>query len=119
MWIQTQILNLLLILSINVVTIHGLISSNKLDGSTGGDSTVKCTPCTRYNPPPPPPPPPKKPPSSYCPPPPPPPSSFIYMLGPPGNLYPIGQDFAGGRRRVAVELPVVALLGLMGFIAVW
>lgn len=114
------LINLFLILSINVVTIHGLISSKKLDEATGGDdSSVKCTPCTRYPPPPPPPPPPKKPPSTYCPPPPSPPSSFIYVLGPPGNLYPIDQDFAGARRKMAVELPVVALFGLIGFIALW
>ncbi|XP_015072984.1 chitin-binding lectin 1-like [Solanum pennellii] len=82
-------------------------------------------PCNTPSPPPPPPPPvpspppPKKPPSSvYCPPPPPPseggagggsgggggyspnpPSDaqYIYMNGPPGNLYPVDQYFNGAK----------------------
>ncbi|KAJ8564764.1 hypothetical protein K7X08_001224 [Anisodus acutangulus] len=68
-------------------------------------------------PPSPPPPSPKKPPSGYCPPPPLPPSEgggggggggsyspnqpnsqYIYMNGPPGNLYPIDQYFNGAQR---------------------
>lgn len=115
----TLSLFLFFILSSNVQPIHCLTSSKKLDESAGGsDPSVKCTPCTNY--PPPPPPPPKKPPPAYCPPPPPPPSSFIYMLGPPGNLYPIDQDFAGANRRtMAVEWTVVALFGLIGFIGLW
>ncbi|KAG7031461.1 hypothetical protein SDJN02_05501, partial [Cucurbita argyrosperma subsp. argyrosperma] len=124
MCIQTRpryalfIFSFLFVLSINVVLTHGFLSSKKLDESTGGDDPrVKCTPCT-HNPPPPPPPP-KKPSPAYCPPPPPPPSSFIYILGPPGNLYPIDRDFAGAdRRRVVVELSAVALFGLIGFLGV-
>ncbi|KGN50831.1 hypothetical protein Csa_004723 [Cucumis sativus] len=111
------ILHFFLILSINLQPIHGFISSKKLDEPIPRhDSSVKCTPCTRYSPPPPPPP--KKPPPIYCPPPPLPPSSFIYMLGPPVNLYPIEHDFASAdRRSVAMELPVVAFFGLIGLIA--
>nr|XP_009776044.1 PREDICTED: chitin-binding lectin 1-like [Nicotiana sylvestris] len=77
-------------------------------------------PCNPPSPPPPPPalpppspPPPKKPPSGYCPPPPLPPSGggggggyspnppnpqYIYMTGPPGNLYPVDQYFNGAKR---------------------
>jgi hypothetical protein len=51
-----------------------------------------------------PPPTPKKPPSGYCPPPPPAPS-FIYVTGPPGNLYPIDNDFsAAGRPTVSLQV---------------
>ncbi|XP_060184604.1 sulfated surface glycoprotein 185-like [Lycium barbarum] len=61
--------------------------------------------------PPPSPPPPKKPPSGYCPPPPSeggdggggyspnqPNSQYIYMNGPPGDLYPVDQYFNGAKR---------------------
>ncbi|KAJ1425414.1 putative leucine-rich repeat extensin-like protein 6 [Sesbania bispinosa] len=70
----------------------------------------KCTPCgyTPSPPPPlvypsppppivylsPPPPSPKKPPSVYCPPPPSSPS-YQYITGPPGNLYPVDENFSG------------------------
>ncbi|KAJ1418436.1 putative leucine-rich repeat extensin-like protein 6 [Sesbania bispinosa] len=42
----------------------------------------------------PPPPSPKKPPSVYCPPPPSSPS-YQYITGPPGNLYPVDENFSG------------------------
>ncbi|KAK8483404.1 hypothetical protein V6N13_090502 [Hibiscus sabdariffa] len=95
--------------------INGL-ESRKLDESTvPGDQGVKCTPSCIQSPPPPPPSPPpacppppapKKPPTQYCPPPPVPPSppSYIYITGPPGNLYPIDENFGGADRNVAVGL---------------
>ncbi|XWS63910.1 hypothetical protein CRYUN_Cryun06bG0142000 [Craigia yunnanensis] len=110
--------------------INGL-ESRKLDESTvPGDQGVKCTPsCIQspppLSPPPPSPPPPspsppppsplppsppvlppptpKKTPTQYCPPPPSPPS-FIYMTGPPGNLYPVYQNFSGASRNLEVGL---------------
>ncbi|KAK2981304.1 hypothetical protein RJ640_007005 [Escallonia rubra] len=73
-----------------------------------------------YMPPPPPPVPKKPPPSStpYCPPPPP-PSSYIYMTGPPGNLYPVDPYFSGGDRNFAVGLPLLVGCGLVGLLALW
>ncbi|XVF02836.1 hypothetical protein REPUB_Repub04eG0208700 [Reevesia pubescens] len=102
--------------------VNGL-ESRKLDESTvPGDQGVKCTPSCIQSPPPPsppppcppppalPPPPPKKPPTQYCPPPPSPPS-FIYITSPPGNLYPIDENFGGG------SLLQVGLLALVsGFL---
>ncbi|KAE8710278.1 extensin-like [Hibiscus syriacus] len=113
--------------------INGL-ESRKLDESTvPGDQGVKCTPSCIQSPPPPPPSPPpacppppalppptpKKPPTQYCPPPPVPPSppSYIYITGPPGNLYPTDQSFGGADRNVAVGLLalVSGLFLLLGF----
>ncbi|XP_062150127.1 leucine-rich repeat extensin-like protein 3 [Alnus glutinosa] len=95
----------------------------------------KCGACAQNSPPPPPPsPPPPSPPPPYqkpCPPPPapkkpatqycpPPPSSFIYITGPPGNLYPIDQDFGGATQNSIMRLPaLVALGGLLGLLAFW
>ncbi|XP_061339747.1 extensin-like [Gastrolobium bilobum] len=63
----------------------------------------------------PPPPSPKKPPSGYCPPPP--PSSYIYITGPPGNLYPVDENFSGAsHRNFATFLPLFAcFLSLLAF----
>ncbi|KAL9453384.1 hypothetical protein AB3S75_009063 [Citrus x aurantiifolia] len=113
--------------------VNGL-ESRKLDESTG-DQGIKCTPsCTQSPPPPspsppppyPPPPPalpppappsPKKPPSQYCPPPPPP--SFIYITGPPGNLYPVDSDFNGASKKIPSSLPLLVASGILGFLALW
>ncbi|MED6122235.1 hypothetical protein PIB30_037907 [Stylosanthes scabra] len=100
----TMILSLILLLVHVHVHATNPIESRKLIGDE------KCTPCesggTIYPSPPPPaipppspppPPPPKKSPSSsYCPPP---PSSFIYITGPPGNLYPVDENFSGASRN--------------------
>ncbi|XVE74710.1 hypothetical protein DITRI_Ditri12bG0039300 [Diplodiscus trichospermus] len=98
------------------------LESRKLDESTvPGDPGVKCTPSCVQSPPPPSPPPPsppppsppaqppptpKKPPTPYCPPPPstPSPPSFVYMTGPPGNLYPVDENFGGASRNLEVGL---------------
>ncbi|GMY18541.1 leucine-rich repeat extensin-like protein 6 [Fagus crenata] len=104
-----------------------------------GTADENCSPCTQTSPPPPSPPPPspppppalpppdlppptpKKPSTKYCPPPPPPPapSSTIYITGPPGNLYPIDQDFNGGSRSLVPMLPVLVSCGLLGLLAFW
>ncbi|XP_028776639.1 leucine-rich repeat extensin-like protein 6 [Neltuma alba] len=102
---------------------------------SGGE---KCTPCGNsspppsppyypsppppppYYPPPPPPyeysspPPPKKnPPSQYCPPP---PASIMYITGPPGNLYPVDENFnRASRQSFAAALPLLA--GLLTVLA--
>lgn len=102
-----------------------------------GNGSEKCAPCTQT----PPPPPPSPPPPSPCPPPPapvlpppspkkqppsttpygpPPPSSFVYITGPPGQLYPIDQDFNGASSgKSSVGLPVLLGLGLLGVVAFW
>ncbi|KAJ9153119.1 hypothetical protein P3X46_026596 [Hevea brasiliensis] len=106
------------------------LDSRKLDENTVPAPTdQKCAPCTSSPPPPPPPSPcppppalpppalppptPKKPPSSYCPPP---PASFIYITGPPGNLYPIDNDFGGADRPTVAGLPFLVGCGLLGFL---
>ncbi|GAU29103.1 hypothetical protein TSUD_58690 [Trifolium subterraneum] len=109
------------------------VKSRKLDETTvamTNGTDVKCGSCGDYssppppvNPPPSPPPPsPKKPPTQYCPPPPSPPSpSYIYITGPPGNLYPIDENFSGAshgqHRSFAVLLLslAVAFLGRIAF----
>ncbi|KAE8022839.1 hypothetical protein FH972_008608 [Carpinus fangiana] len=76
-----------------------------------------CPPPPALPPPSPPPPSPKKsPPTKYCPPP---PSSFIYLTGPPGNLYPIDQDFSGATQIPVNRLPVLVAGGLLGLLALW
>ncbi|KAJ6721252.1 LEUCINE-RICH REPEAT EXTENSIN-LIKE PROTEIN 2 [Salix viminalis] len=128
---MTSFSNSLMLLSIFlfvVAPVHGL-DSRKLDDTTVPvPAGEKCTPCTQSPPPPSPPPPvlcpppppppvlppptPKKPPSGDCPPPPPPPS-FIYVTGPPGNLYPIDNYFSAASRP-AVGLQVLIGCGLLG-----
>ncbi|KDP38046.1 hypothetical protein JCGZ_04689 [Jatropha curcas] len=115
-----MLLNVFLLIYI-VSPIQGGSDSRKLDETTvpgaGGPTDEKCAPCTSDPPPPPsppppcppppalPPPPPKKPPSSNnCPPP---PSNFIYITGPPGNLYPVVNDFSRGGR--ATPTPAVSI----------
>ncbi|KAE8719645.1 extensin-like [Hibiscus syriacus] len=110
--------------------IHGF-ESRKLDESTvpAGDQGIKCTPsCVQPSPPPPPPPcppppsppvlpppTPKKPPTQYCPPPPA-PQSFIYITGPPGNLYPIDQTYGAASRKFEVGF-LGLVCGLLVFLA--
>ncbi|XP_038997297.1 formin-like protein 16 isoform X2 [Hibiscus syriacus] len=103
------------------------LESRELDGNAAppsDDQGIKCTPsCTQSPPPPSPPPPsppppacppppsplvfypppsPKKPPSSCCPAGPTPP--YVYTTGPPGELYPIQQNFGGASRNLEVGL---------------
>ncbi|KAK3027661.1 hypothetical protein RJ639_041898 [Escallonia herrerae] len=94
------------------------------ENKCGGCSSCN-NPCNQSPPPPPPvymppppPPVPKKPPPStpYCPPP---PSTYIYMTGPPGNLYPVDPYFSGGDRSFAVGLPLLVGCGLVGLLAFW
>nr|XP_004505263.1 formin-like protein 10 [Cicer arietinum] len=105
--------------------------SRKLDETTvtaiTNGTDIKCTPCGNYSPPPPPanpppsppPPSPKKPPSQNCPPPP--STPYIYITGPPGNLYPIDEDYSEASHRhhrsfAALLLPLaVALLSMIAF----
>ncbi|XP_022724987.1 formin-like protein 3 [Durio zibethinus] len=97
--------------------INGLESRKLDENSVPGDQGVKCTPSCVQSPPPPSPPPPcppppsppalppptpKNPPTQYCPPPPIPPS-FIYVTGPPGELYPV-ENFYGASRNLKVGL---------------
>lgn len=109
--------------------------------TTPADPTVKCAPCEQNQPSPPPPvvypspPPPSPPPPDvvpyYSPPPPkkkepkspncpPPPSpSFMYITGPPGDLYPIDRNYnAAGRRSTAAAASAVIGLVLAGLLLV-
>nr|KYP60925.1 hypothetical protein KK1_023346 [Cajanus cajan] len=124
-------LNLVLVFALVCFTssVNG-VGSRKLDEtqvpSTNG-TEVKCGPCgTNYPSPPPPaipppsppPPSPKKPSPQYCPPPPS-PSSFIYITGPPGNLYPVDENFNGAfSRRRSFAAAVLSPL-LVGLVALW
>lgn len=95
---------------------------------------IKCSPSCIQNPPPPSPPPPSPPPpacppppalpppppkkvSSYCPPPPP-PANFLYITGPPGNLYPVDEQFgaAAGKSFTVVKLSGLIAFGIIGFL---
>ncbi|CAJ1939562.1 unnamed protein product [Sphenostylis stenocarpa] len=119
------LINLVLIFLVS--TVNG-VESRKLDETSvpaTNSTDEKCGSCgTVYSSPPPPaipppsPPPPKKTPTQYCPPPP--PSSYIYITGPPGNLYPIDEDFSAAsthrRSFAAVLLPLfVGLLCTLAF----
>ncbi|XP_041012788.1 protein TRACHEARY ELEMENT DIFFERENTIATION-RELATED 7A-like [Juglans microcarpa x Juglans regia] len=96
----------------------------------GGQKCMPCNPNSQpppYPPPPPSPPPPalpppsprppshKKPPTSpLCPPP---PSSFLYITGPPGELYPIDENFNGAAGNLVTRtLPVFISCGLLGLL---
>lgn len=79
-------------------------------------------------PPPPPPPPKKKPPSNYCPPPPsggggggqyPPNPPYIYINGPPGNLYPVDPYYSGSGRSLSTGLMPFLISTVLGLIAFW
>lgn len=124
-----MILNLLFVIVCVTAPVNGL-NPRKLDETpapaTNGQE--KCGTCDNNAPPPPSPPPPEIPPpsppppkkqkpsSNYCPPPP--SSGYIYLTGPPGNLYPVDENFNGAsRQRFAGALPVLA--GLLCLIAFW
>ncbi|KAA8532577.1 hypothetical protein F0562_032607 [Nyssa sinensis] len=138
-----KLLTVLFLITAITTPINGL-NPRKLDESTVPGtpySGTKCTTCPScYNqcyqsPPPPPPPPypypspppppppkspspPKNPSTPYCPPPPP-PASYIYITGPPGNLYPVDQLISGAGRNFRVGLPVLLISGLLGLLASW
>ncbi|XP_022882025.1 leucine-rich repeat extensin-like protein 3 [Olea europaea var. sylvestris] len=110
------------------------LNPRKLDDETPPDFQNKCgncpcnNPCNQAPPPPPPPsppPPPKiKPPSNYCPPPPsgggqyPPNPPYIYVNGPPGNMYPVDPYYSGAGRSFSLRLPffISTILGILAFI---
>jgi hypothetical protein len=143
--IQLRILNWILLLVYVTLPIQAIESRKLVEKCTPcGDTPISSPPPIIYNSPPPPiiypsppppsppivyysppPPSPKKSPSTYCPPPPSSPSSsspYIYMTGPPGNLYPVDVNFSGsgatpsGRGSLAGFLPfLVCLLSLLVF----
>ncbi|KAL1189922.1 hypothetical protein V5N11_022818 [Cardamine amara subsp. amara] len=101
---------------------------NASDSSTNRkleEDPIKCTSCLQNPPPPsppppslscPPPPPPKK--KSYCPPP---PSTYLYMTGPPGELYPVDMQFgaAAGKSFTVVKILGLLTFVVMGFLMNW
>lgn len=115
-----------------------VINSRKLD-ETSPDLQNKCGGCPCNNPcnqppsppppspPPPSPPPPKKqPPSIYCPPPPSggggggqyvPSPPYIFINGPPGNLYPVDPYYSGSGRSSSVGLLPFLISTVLGLIA--
>lgn len=125
----------------NGLNIPRKLDEGNIENKCGGcPCNNPCNPPTFPPPPPPPalppPPPPKKPPpSGYCPPPPlppseggggggsgggyspnPPNSQYIYMNGPPGNLYPVDQYFNGAKRDFSSGFSLLIggfLLGLL------
>lgn len=93
-------------------------------GSKCGGCSACQNPCAQSPPPPPPPsppPPPKKPSPPSCPPPPLPPSppSFIYITGPPGNLYPVNPYFNGAIRSFPSGFWVSICCGLLSLVLVF
>ncbi|PIN02796.1 hypothetical protein CDL12_24686 [Handroanthus impetiginosus] len=115
-----------------------LKNSRKLDEAAPPDLQNKCgsCPCDQPcnpppSPPPPPPPPPtpkKPPPSNYCPPPPsggggggeyPPNPPYLYINGPPGNLYPVDASYSGSGRILSMGLMPFLISGAIGIIALW
>lgn len=123
---SSRVIGILIFLAI-AAPINGL-NTRKLDDTTvpvPPDAEMKCGSCPCNNPcgqspppPPPPPPPPKKPPtpSLNCPPP---PSQYIYISGPPGNLYPVDPYFTNTGRSLGVALPLLVGCALVGLFAYW
>ncbi|KVH96246.1 hypothetical protein Ccrd_001658 [Cynara cardunculus var. scolymus] len=107
------------------------------------DDQMKCGSCpcgkTCYSSPPPPPPSPSPPPPApkkpsptpglNCPPPPSgggggggggkAPPDYIYITGPPGDLYPVVQSVSDGRRSFTVAPSLLVLSGLLGMLGFW
>ncbi|XP_047342709.1 leucine-rich repeat extensin-like protein 6 [Impatiens glandulifera] len=127
------IFTLLIIGILSIPSDCSTIMRNLIDGTSSPDTgDVKCSscpPCGADNPcyqsPPPPPPPPKKPPSpkkpppssSNCPPPPALPSpGYIYVPGPPGNLYPIDAYYNSWAGRNLPTMMGFGLLVVLGFL---
>ncbi|CAK8570357.1 unnamed protein product [Lathyrus sativus] len=134
---------LLLVCVTNTLPIKALEARKLVEKCTPcGDNPISSPPPIIYNSPPPivyypsppppsppppivyyspPPPSPKKSPSSNCPPPP--SAPYIYMTGPPGNLYPVDVNYSGsgatpaGRGSFAGFLPL--LVCLLSFLAFW
>ncbi|WJX16703.1 hypothetical protein P8452_06699 [Trifolium repens] len=144
--IQLRILNWILLLVCVTLPIEAMESRKLVEKCTPcGDNPISSPPPIIYNSPPPPiiypsppppspspppivyysppPPSPKKTPSSNCPPPPYSQSSpYIYMTGPPGNLYPVDVNFSGsgatlgGQGSFSGFLPLlVCLLSLLAY----
>ncbi|KAJ8570239.1 hypothetical protein K7X08_006816 [Anisodus acutangulus] len=110
------------------VPITNGLNSRKLD-----EGESKCGGCPCNKPCIPPPPPKKKPPSGYnCPPPPPysggggsenvpypPNSQYIYMTGPPGDLYPVDHNFNGAKRSLSTGFSLLISGFFFGFLLFW
>ncbi|KAG5010809.1 hypothetical protein AAZX31_07G199900 [Glycine max] len=129
------VLNFFLVLICSTSSSVNGVESRKLDetpvpatngteekcGSCGGTTYPSPPPPVLPPPSPPPPSPKKQPPSQYCPPPP--PSSFIYITGPPGNLYPVDENFSGAishrHRRSFATMLLPLLVGLFSTLAFW
>lgn len=129
----------LAMISTSVVQSQQLMNSRKLDETPAPNLENKCGSCPCNNPcnpppsppppcPPPPPPPPKKPPpSNNCPPPPngggggqyPPNPPYIYINGPPGDLYPVDSYYSGSGRSLSTGLMPFLISTVLGLIALW
>ncbi|KAL4569418.1 hypothetical protein LXL04_025054 [Taraxacum kok-saghyz] len=146
---RSMFLIILVVAVVNPSTIKAMNPRKLDDTTTGvgsPDDQIKCGSCpcgtTCYASPPPPspsppppssPPPPKKPspsPGLNCPPPPyggggggggggKAPPNYIYITGPPGDLYPVVQSISAADRSFTVVPPLLVLSGLMGLLALW
>ncbi|KAJ0489989.1 hypothetical protein HanRHA438_Chr12g0560811 [Helianthus annuus] len=137
---------LIMAVSVSVSPQVNAVNVRKLDDTTVGspNDEIKCGDCpcgtTCYSSPPPPkpsppppspPPPPKKqtPTPVNCPPPPcrggcgggggHAPPDYIYITGPPGDLYPVVQSVNAAHRWSTVTAPVLVVAGLLGMLAFW
>lgn len=131
---MSSLLATLLVILVVAAPTNALNNPRKLQESSvpvvDPNGEIKCggcpvcnVPCTQSppSPPPPSPPPPpapKKPPTpSYpslnCPPPP----SYIYITGPPGNLYPVDPYFSNAARDLLVGIPFLVGFGFLSLLA--
>ncbi|KAL6543819.1 hypothetical protein OROGR_010316 [Orobanche gracilis] len=138
-------ISIFLVISSTLARSEQIMNSRKL-AETPPDLQSKCGGCPCNNPcnpspppplpspPPPSPPPPslppsapKKPqPSNYCPPPPggeigqsPPSAPYIYINGPPQNLYPVNTYYSGSDRIFSTGLVPFLIGCAVGFVAFW